>query len=213
MFHSKPKPPTQTNQDHGPYTLSRTTKQKARELTDHLDSNLEKALAIYHHLHDKIPYTKTHEDFRNAEQTYQKGGACAELSQLYIAMTREIGLDSGYTTVHVNHLGVNYDKERKAHACANIKIKKRMLVDLAQHGFNIKHRKYTHRNDRDVYQNYQAFTGKRFTPQKTKVHSFKLLLFLMSLVSAIAGSIQLYEIAHKNHLPQKTYRIIKKLIN
>ena len=200
----------------GPYTLSKTTLRKTELLTHHLRNPLDKALALHHHLKEHVPYDRGDErSMRNAEEAYLEGGNCAEQSFLYIAMARASNLTAGYTSIIINCDGKDYREHSTGHACAHVKIgQKKILVDQAFREFDINHIKHKQLNDKEVYNLYNSLANKKSVlPPPKKRSKLKTIIFIMTLITAIASSLQIYSVIDKNHWPQKTYKIIQRIID
>ena len=215
MLYTLPKPPVST-ENCGPFTLTPRLQRLAHTLTDHLNNKMEKAHALYEYLNDNLKLqAKVDRPLRNAEQTFRHGGNCAEQTFLYVAMAREIGLEAGLSTVFVDHNGRDYRTGEIGHACAHVHLPPSVHVDLRYREFNVKPHKYRFEPDDYVYELFNAHAEQDYDykPTRPKIHFLKIITLITALASGAAGAQQLYELTQRNHIPQKTYRMIKRILD
>lgn len=113
---------------------------KARKLFDWFEDNIEYG-------EDKriTGYSTGQEVFRNKE------GVCGEMAFLYVTMARGLGLKANYVSVRKDYKG-----DKVHHACAGVDAERGLiLVDLAYKTFDIKHRKYAVRTDKEIMEMFE----------------------------------------------------------
>jgi len=115
-------------------------------------SSYARAKKVYDLVHDSISYgdIKRNRGYAGAKEVWRnKEGVCGEMSYLYIAATRYLGLKSSYVSVSHDVAG-----KKVNHGCAAVWTPKMTLVDIAYHSFGIRHRKYTLLSDKAVLTNF-----------------------------------------------------------
>ncbi|RMF06966.1 transglutaminase domain-containing protein [Candidatus Woesearchaeota archaeon] len=144
---------TESSED-APYLITKELYEKAWKEAGDAKNDLEKARRLYDWVEGLEYLPKDGRKTRNSIETFQnESGLCLELSYLYIAAARAVGLEA--TLVHVD---VDYKGERVNHACAEVKIgDRRILVDPAYHQFDIHHKEFRRVNDHEAIQNYRAY--------------------------------------------------------
>ncbi len=109
----------------------------------------EKARAIFNWIERNISYgtSKRIYGYKNSREALNdKEGVCGEMAFVYIAMARAVGLNSSYVSVEIDYKG-----KKVCHGCAMVNIGYRnILVDPAYHTYDIKHIKYTVKNDSEI---------------------------------------------------------------
>ena len=94
--------------------------------------------------------------YRNSVEVFEdREGVCGEMSVLYLAMVRAIGIRGSYVHVDVDYKGKNVN-----HACAMLDLKGRegfnILVDPAYREYDIRHRSFTPLTDFEAYKYFNA---------------------------------------------------------
>lgn len=112
-----------------------TRESKAKKLFDWFEENIK-----YGENKKITGYSTGQEVFRNKE------GVCGEMAFLYVTMARGLGLKANYVSVKKD-----YEKKKVNHACAGVDVERGfILIDPAYDTFDIKHKKYTIRTDKEI---------------------------------------------------------------
>ncbi len=112
-----------------------TRESKAKKLFDWFEENIK-----YGKDKKITGYSTGQEVFRNKE------GVCGEMAFLYVTMARGLGLKSNYVSVKKDH-----ERKKVNHACAGVDVERGfILVDPAYDTFDIKHKKYTIKTDKEI---------------------------------------------------------------
>ncbi len=91
--------------------------------------------------------------YRTAFETvYTKEGVCGEMSYLYVAIARCMGIKSNY--VHVTN---DINNKKVNHACAVIWVPEIKFVDVAYHKYDINHKKYQILTDFEMIQHFNSW--------------------------------------------------------
>ena len=103
-----------------------------------------------------IIYDKCHGKFfyRTARETYNDGhGICGELSVVYMAFLRAVGIDATFVEVTKDHKG-----EEVTHACVLVKQNgTSFLSDPAYNSFVIEHREWNEWTDEKLSAEYRSW--------------------------------------------------------
>ena len=127
-----------------------------------LKTDYEKAHGIYEWMERNIPYDSNsslkERGYLNSRETLRaRKGICTEMTFLYVTMARSAGLFAKVADVYRD------DKNKKVnHTCAAVSIDGLdILVDVAYHTFDIKHKGYRLMSDKEVIEHYNSIK-KRF---------------------------------------------------
>lgn len=122
---------------------------------------LQKARSLYDILVSRVVYgTKKYPrnvGYRNSREVLEQGeGICGEMTYLYVAMARYLGIRS-----HSVYVDIDYAGKKVHHACAGIvETSIPLLVDIAYKQFNAKHKRYRVLSDLETTQLYQNWRKK-----------------------------------------------------
>lgn len=136
---------------YNPFTLSEELVRIASQYKD-IEGDYEKAYGLFQWFSNNINYKD--EDFykRSVEVLRKKHGVCAESAVLYVTMARCAGLVSSYASVKKDFNG-----KKVRHACAGVRIRGWLLVDLTMEAFDIKHKRYEILRDEEVIARFKAW--------------------------------------------------------
>ena len=113
---------------------------KARKLFDWFSDNIK-----YGDDKRSTGYSTGQEVFRNKE------GVCGEMAFLYVTMARGLGLRANYVSVRKDYKG-----KKVRHACAGVDVERGfILVDSAYEKFDIKHKKYAVKTDKEIMEIFE----------------------------------------------------------
>jgi len=122
-----------------PFVISSSLVKIIKNHTRNAQTKESKAKSVYHWMSENINYggNRRQNGYRNSKEVLvTKEGVCGEMTFLYIAMTRCIGLRSAYVSVRRDMTGRNV-----THACAVVDVGRDVYVDVAYNTYNIKHLK------------------------------------------------------------------------
>lgn len=134
--------------DH-PFRITSVISEVSKKVVKGIDSNEEKARAIFTWIDESIKYDfekcdriRKGEDsgkYRTSTDVFNdKSGVCGEMAVLNVVMLRSVGLKSSFVKVHKDHT-----RKEVEHACASVKLNgKDVLSDPAYHIFDIAHVKF-----------------------------------------------------------------------
>ena len=140
-----------------PFKITKDMFETARAVTKDCPSDEEKAKRLFYYLKSLIHYGDEKRGivgYRDSIEVWTtKEGVCGEMSYLYITLARSIGLKAGY--VHVDR---DFRDEEVNHACAWVKLNNRdVLVDIAYHTFDIKHKRYFKVSDKEAMRRFESW--------------------------------------------------------
>lgn len=115
---------------------------KAKKLFDWFEDNIK-----YGNNKRITGYSTGQEVFRNKE------GVCGEMAFLYVTMARGLGLKANYVSVKKD-----YERKKVNHACAGVDVERGfILVDPAYDTFDIKHKKYIIKTDKEIMEIFEGW--------------------------------------------------------
>lgn len=135
-----------------PFIADREMLEVSRELTSGLETQRDKAYAIYEWAVETIHYD--HEKARGYRDSLQvkkqSRGVCGESGFLYVVMARLSSLESAFVKVSRDHLN-----RKVNHACASVMTEERqILADVAYRRFDVKHREYRILSDSEAIRRF-----------------------------------------------------------
>ena len=145
-----------------PFVLTKDIVTVVRETCDPYKPSKENAVALYEWLCENITYGKKKrgdKGYRNSSETFcDREGVCGEMSMLYLAMVRSIGIRGSYAEVDVD-----YNQEHVHHACAMIDLEGNhgptTLVDPVYQQYDLQHLTFTPLTDKQLLRKLNSPTS------------------------------------------------------
>ncbi len=136
-----------------PFVITKDIMNTVRDVCDSYSAKKENAMALCEWVVDNIIYGKKkrcNKGYRNSIETFQdQEGICGEMSMLYIAMVRSIGIRGSYVDV-----AVDYEEKKVTHACAMIDVVGNYglttLVDPAYRQYDLRHASFNPISDKQL---------------------------------------------------------------
>ncbi|MBU2589292.1 MAG: transglutaminase-like domain-containing protein [Nanoarchaeota archaeon] len=138
---------------YNPFTINKELVSIAEQYKQ-ISNGHDKAFQLFEWFKKNIHYKDEKFYKRSTEVLRKKHGVCAESTVLYVTMARCSGLKANYVSVHKDNTG-----KKVCHACAGVKLKDWLLVDIAQETFDIKHKKYQILTDEEVFLRFKAWNS------------------------------------------------------
>jgi len=138
-----------------PFVISPSLVKIIKNHTRNAQTKESKAKSVYNWMHENIKYGKNNRQkgYRNSKEVLvTKEGVCGEMTFLYIAMTRCIGLRSAYVSVRRD-----MDGRDVCHACAVVDVGKDVYVDVAYNRYDIYHLKQRILCDAEVIRRFNSW--------------------------------------------------------
>jgi hypothetical protein len=144
-----------------PFQVNQEIVAVAQKIVEGLVFEEEKARALFDWFVLNIKFgtsgwKKHKKSMRHAKEIFEdREGVCAEMTILYIAMARAVGLEANYAKIEINNSG-KIDR----HACAAVKINdKYIYVDSSYNQFDAKHQGYTIMTDQEAVPHFKSLRG------------------------------------------------------
>ncbi len=135
------------------------------------------------------------------EETLLRGrGICTDMSALYVAITRQMGLESYYANVEIDQ-----ENNPVKHACAVVKVPYELQVDPAYSIFNARH-KVLHMTEPDVLANPQKHNNHRYHHESfgQKLAATAVGVFLLLGAAVVATSPNMFQTQKGTHYETST---------
>ena len=136
-----------------PFKLRPEMLEIAQKTTRGIHNSYDKAKTLFDYVDTKISYgdTKRTNGIRDSEEVFlTQEGICSELTFLYVAMARSVGLRAGYA-----HVDVDYAGDKVNHACAVVDLGRDVLADVAYHKFDVAHLDWYKLDDMQAIDNFR----------------------------------------------------------
>ena len=129
-----------------PFKLNSRLVNLLKNYVEPFKTKLERAYAIYEWIVTNIEYDSDEIYKDSIEVLIHKKGKCADMSFLYVAMARAVGLKSQIVDVYVDCYG-----KEVSHACAIVEVEGgSILVDPAYQKFGVRHLRWKVQSDWEV---------------------------------------------------------------